>query len=183
MQPRRQQPTRILCPWDSPGKNTGVGCHFLLQCMKVENESEVAQSCLTLRDSLDCSLPGSSIHGIFQARGKSPLELGAIAFSERRPEKTSKTYVFRLSQRLSLKELKTTLVSRVFYLLSLRCFLAKEISLNPFIVTKYFVSYPRKQSHCAIIFHVFIREWECAYFIEEKNTNFIWNYNQMATQF
>ena len=64
-------------PWDSPGKNTGVGCHFLLQCMKVKSESEVAQSCLTLRDPIDCSLPGS-IHGIFQAR---VLEWGAIAFS------------------------------------------------------------------------------------------------------
>ena len=55
-------------PWDSPGKNTGVGCHFLLQCMKVKSESEVAQSCPTLNDPMDCSLPGSSIHGIFQAR-------------------------------------------------------------------------------------------------------------------
>ena len=75
----RQQPTRLPCPWDSPGKNTGVGCHFLLQCMKVKSDSEVAQSCLTLRDPMDCSLPGSSIHGIFQAR---VLEWGAIAFSE-----------------------------------------------------------------------------------------------------
>ena len=65
-------------PWDSPGKNTGVGCHFLLQCMKVRSESDVAQSCLTLSDSMDCSLPGSSIHGIFQAR---VLEWVAIAFS------------------------------------------------------------------------------------------------------
>ena len=65
-------------PWDSPGKNTGVGCHFLLQRMKVKRESEVAQSCLTLSDPMDCSLPGSSIHGIFQAR---VLEWGAIAFS------------------------------------------------------------------------------------------------------
>ena len=56
------------CPWDSPGKNTRVGCHFLLQCMKVKSESEVAQSCPTLRNPLNCSLPGSSIHGIFQAR-------------------------------------------------------------------------------------------------------------------
>ena len=70
------------CLWDSPGKNTGVGCHFLLQCMKVKNESEVAQSCLTLSDPLDCSLPGSSIHGIFQAR---VLEWGAIAFSTKLP--------------------------------------------------------------------------------------------------
>ena len=66
-------------PWDSPGKNTGVGCHFLLQCMKVKSESEVAQSCPTLSDPMDCSLPGSSFHGIFQAR---VLEWGAIAFSE-----------------------------------------------------------------------------------------------------
>ena len=64
--------------WDSPGRNTGVGCHFLLQCMKVESESEVAQLCPTLSDPVDCSLPGSSIHGIFQAR---VLEWGAIAFS------------------------------------------------------------------------------------------------------
>ena len=66
------------CPWDSPGKNTGVGCHFLLQCMKVKSEREVAQSCPTLRDSMDCSPPGSSAHGIFQAR---VLEWGAMAFS------------------------------------------------------------------------------------------------------
>ena len=65
-------------PWDSPGKNTGRGCHFPLQCMKVKSESEVAQSCPTLSDPMDCSLPGSSIHGIFQAR---VLEWGAIAFS------------------------------------------------------------------------------------------------------
>ena len=66
------------CPWDSPGKNTGVGCHFLLQCMKEKSESEVAQSCPTPRDPMDCSPPGSSIHGIFQAR---VLEWGATAFS------------------------------------------------------------------------------------------------------
>ena len=77
--PHRWQPTRLLCPWDSPGKNTGVGCHFLLQCMKVESEREVAQSCPTLRDPMDCSLPGSSVCGIFQAR---VLKWGSIAFSE-----------------------------------------------------------------------------------------------------
>ena len=64
----RRQPTRLPRPWDSPGKNTGVGCHFLLQCMKVESEGEVAQLCLTLSDPIDCSLPGSSVYGIFQAR-------------------------------------------------------------------------------------------------------------------
>ena len=77
VRPHRRQPTRLLLPWDSPGKNTGVGCHFLLQCMKVKSESEVAQSCPTLSDPLDCSAPGSSVHGIFQAR---VLEWGAIAF-------------------------------------------------------------------------------------------------------
>ena len=78
VRPHRRQPIRLPRPWDSPGKNTGVGCHFLLQCMKETSESEVAQSCPTLRDPMDCSLPGSSIHGIFQAR---VLEWGAIAFS------------------------------------------------------------------------------------------------------
>ena len=70
VRPHRRQPTRLPSPWDSPGKNTGVGCHFLLQCVKVKSESEVAQSCLTLSDPMDCSLPGSSVHGIFA--GKSP---------------------------------------------------------------------------------------------------------------
>ena len=78
VRPQRRQPTRLPRPRDSPGKNTGVGCHFLLQCVKVKSESEVAQSCPTLSDPTDCSLPGSSIHGIFQAR---VLEWGAIAFS------------------------------------------------------------------------------------------------------
>ena len=74
----RRQPTRLRRPWASPGTNTGVGCQFLLQCKKVKSESEVAQSCLTLSDTMDCSLPGSSIHGIFQTR---VLKWGAIAFS------------------------------------------------------------------------------------------------------
>ena len=71
----RWQPTRLPRPPDSQGKNTGVGCHFLLQCVKVKSESEVAQTCQTLSDPMDCSLPGSSIHEIFQAR---VLEWGAI---------------------------------------------------------------------------------------------------------
>ena len=77
--PRDSSPPGSPRPWDSPGKNTGVGCHFLLQCMKVKSESEIAQSCLTLSDPMDCSPPGSSIHGIFQAR---VLEWGAIALVE-----------------------------------------------------------------------------------------------------
>ena len=78
LRPHRQKPTRLPYPWDSPSKNTGVGCHFLLQCMKVKSESEAVQSCPTLSDPMDCSLPGSSIQGVFQARA---LEWVAIAFS------------------------------------------------------------------------------------------------------
>ena len=78
VQPPRRQPTRLHRPWDSPGKNTGVGGHFLLQCMKVKSEREVAQLCPTLCDPMDCSPPGSSVYGTFQAR---VLEWGAIAFS------------------------------------------------------------------------------------------------------
>ena len=73
-----QMAASLPLPWDSPGKNTGVGCHFLLQCMKVKSESEVAQSYPTLSDPMDCSLPGSSVHGLCQAR---VVEWGAIAFS------------------------------------------------------------------------------------------------------
>ena len=78
VRPQRRQPARLPRPWDSPGKNTGVGCHFLLQCMKAKSESEGAQLCPTLSYPMDCSLPGSSTHGIFQAR---VLEWGVIAFS------------------------------------------------------------------------------------------------------
>ena len=78
VRPHGWQLTRLPHPWGFQGKNTGVGCHFLLQCMKVNSESEVAQSCPTLSNPTDCSPPGSSIHGIFQAR---VLEWGAIAFS------------------------------------------------------------------------------------------------------
>ena len=78
VRPHRRQPTRLPHPWDSPGKNTGVGCHFLLQCRQVKSEREVAQSCPTLSDPMNCSPPGSSLHGIFQA---GVLEWGAIAFS------------------------------------------------------------------------------------------------------
>ena len=76
--PHRRQPIRLPRPWDSPGKNTGVGCHFLLQCRKVKSESQVAQSCPTLCDPIDGSPPGSPIPGILQAR---TLEWVAISFS------------------------------------------------------------------------------------------------------
>ena len=79
VRPYRWQPTRLPCPWDYPGKNTGVGCHFLLQCMKVKSESEVTQSHSTLSNPMDRGLPGSSVHGIFQAK---VLELSAIAISD-----------------------------------------------------------------------------------------------------
>ena len=80
VRPHRRQPTRLPRRWDSPGKNTGVACHFLLQCMKVKSEREVSQSCPTLSDPMDCIPPGSSVHGLFQAR---VLEWVAIAFSTR----------------------------------------------------------------------------------------------------
>ena len=78
VRPQRLQPTKPCRPWDSPGKNTGVGCHFCLQSMKVKSESEVTQSCLTLYDPMDCSLPASSVRGIFQAR---IVEWVAVSFS------------------------------------------------------------------------------------------------------
>ena len=93
MRPHRRQPTRLPRPWDSPGKNTVAGCHFLLQCMKVKSESEVAQACPTPRDPMDCSPPGSSIHGTFQAR---VLEWGGIAFSA----VTTNLLIFSLSMKL-----------------------------------------------------------------------------------
>ena len=99
MRPHRRQPSRLPRPWDSPGKNTGVGCHFLLQCMKVKSESEVAQSCPTLSNPKDCSLSGSSVHGIFQAR---VLEWGAIAFSGYRPELCSYFIIMKPSWAISL---------------------------------------------------------------------------------
>ena len=99
VQPHRRQPTRLPHPWDSPGKNTGVGCHFFLQCRKVKSESEVAQSCPTLSDLMECSLPGSSVHGIFQAR---VLEWGAIAFSD------SPVYLHNSPKKRSFFRISTT---------------------------------------------------------------------------
>ena len=103
-------------PWDSPGKNTGVGCHFLLQCMKVKSEREVAQSCVTLRDPMDCSPPGSSIHGIFQAR---VLEWGAIAFSKY----IGYMYIYTISKFSLFVQPMDNFANNFcnFYLLSLKC--------------------------------------------------------------
>ena len=107
--PHRRQPTRLPCPWDSPGKITGVGSQCLLQCMKVKSESEVTQSCLTLSDPMDCSLPGSSIHGIFQAR---VLEWGAIAFSE----KATRAYLELINEFIKVVEYKINTQKSVTFL-------------------------------------------------------------------
>ena len=80
--PHRWQPTRLPRPWDSPGKNTGVGCHFLLLCMKEKSESEVAQSCPTLSDTMDCSLPGSSVHGFSRQEYWSGVPLPSLCGPE-----------------------------------------------------------------------------------------------------
>ena len=98
MQLHRRQPTRLPHPWDSPGKNTGVGCHFLLQCMKLKSESEVARSCPTLSDPMDCSPPGSSICGILQAR---VLEWGTIAFSDQMFREELMPILLKLFQKLA----------------------------------------------------------------------------------
>ena len=118
VRPHRRQPTRLPRPWDSPGKNTGVGCHFLLRCMKVKSESEVAQSCPSPSDLMDCSPPGSSIHGIFQAR---VLECGAIAFSK--VEQRSRQLSPFLSQ-VSLEGVSLCLkgISLLFALPSQECY-------------------------------------------------------------
>ena len=95
VRPHRWQATRLPRPWDSPSKNTGVGCHFLLQCVKVKSESEVAQSCPALHDPMDCSLPGSSVHGIFHPR---VLEWSVIPFSERLSIECTKNYLQGVSR-------------------------------------------------------------------------------------
>ena len=98
VRPHRRQPTRLPRPWDSPGKNSGVGCHFLLQCMKVKSESEVAQLCPTLGDPMDCSPPGSSAHGISQAK---VLEWVATAFSKLSWQDSNLMVEGRLRQKIS----------------------------------------------------------------------------------
>ena len=130
VRPHRRQPTRLPRPWDSPGKNTGVGCHFLLQSMKVKSEREVAQSCSILSDPVDYSLQGSSIHGIFQGRvlesySKFPL---AVCFTY------SGVYVSMLL--LPFVPLSPSLPSAIdFYILTLY----PTISLQSFIRTRNFL--------------------------------------------
>ena len=111
VQPHRWQPTRLLHPWDSPGKNTGVGCHFLLQCMEVKSESEVVQSCPTLSDPMECSLPGSSIYGIFQAR---VLEWGAMLQTGQDWKGSSRTLISSCSGRKGYLSIKFTKESGIY---------------------------------------------------------------------
>ena len=130
VRPQRWQHTRLPRPWDSPGKNTGVGCHFLLQCRKVKRESEVAQSCLTPSDPMDCSPPGSSIHGIFQA---SVLEWGAIAFSREGNNTIPNLEVGKQDTHIIINFIITILIIVTFY-----CQLATVLSAL-YIVMKTFV--------------------------------------------
>ena len=120
VQPHRRQPIRLPRPWNSPGKNTGVGCHFLLQCMKVKSESEVAQSCPTLRDPMDCSLPGSSVHGIFQAR---VLEWGAIAFSVMKGREPLFYFLWSVNFHITTEVNSDILQARQYYLYSVLIYL------------------------------------------------------------
>ena len=109
VRPHRWQPTRLHRPWDFPGKNIGVGCHFLLQCMKVKSESEVAQSCPILSDPIDCSLPSSSVHEIFQARVS---EWGAIAFSKIHPSRCLIFFLSIYSVKRDLSNMTSSSLSR-----------------------------------------------------------------------
>ena len=132
VRPHTQQPNRVPCPWDSPGKNTGMGCHFLLQCMKVKSESEVTQSCPTLHNPMDCSPSGSSVHGILQAR---VLEWVAIAFPM---GMYISSYFIERNQRLSSHKLYKQVVKNstsvpVSLILSIQpCFLHGTIFLGEY---------------------------------------------------
>ena len=106
VRPRRWQPTRLPRPWDSPGKNTGMGCHFLLQCMKVKSESEVAQSCATPSDPMDCSLPGSSVHSIFQQEYWSGVPLPSPKITKNGSEVQRQEFCFPRDVRSALPTLK-----------------------------------------------------------------------------
>ena len=131
----RQQPTRLLHPWDSPGKNTGVGCHFLLQCMKVKS-----LSCVQLSDPMDCSLSGSSVHGIFQAR---VLEWVAIAFSV---SCMSCLYVLEISPLsvVSFAIIFSHSESCLFTLLIVSFTVQKLLSFVPFVCFCLYFHYSRK---------------------------------------
>ena len=151
VRPHRRQPTRLPRPWDSPGKNTGVGCHFL-QRMKVKSESEVAQSCLTLSDAMDCSLPGSSINGIFQAR---VLEWGAIAFST----SSSGNPIIRMLVCLIWSQRFLRLSSGLFILFTLFCsseVLSIILSSNSLILSASDILLLINFSNCVVCLCMFI---------------------------
>ena len=147
VRPHRRQPTRLRRPWDSPGKNAGVGCHFPLQCMKVKSESEVTQLCPTLRDPMDCSLPGSSVHGIFQAR---VLEWVAIAFSNIEGTK------YLLDNLVFMRTLDTQLRQAV--LCTLRIWGRKKYQRNTFIFLQslYFKHVPWTRSPPSCCSHLLL---------------------------
>ena len=157
VQPHRQQPTRLPRPWDSPGKNTRVGCHFLLQYMKVKSESEVAQSSPTLSDPMDCSLPGSSVHGIFQAR---VLEWGASAFSNSLviPRNSYQTTTYQRKQRFHCSDC-------LIYFLFYRVYTLHMIDMS----LKYLLIYGFTSTVCSSSY-LFIEElgffilWYCSHF-------------------
>ena len=119
--PHRRQPRRLPCPWDSPGKNTGVGCHFLLQCMKGKSESEVAQSCPTLSNPMNCSLPGSSTHGFSRQEYWSGVPLpspskASVAFNDFHLPKTSSwESVFFTNLPWSLLKFRISLNSLLYF--------------------------------------------------------------------
>ena len=131
VRPHGRQPTRHPRPWDSQGKNTGVGCHFLLQCMKVKRESEVAQWCPTLSDPMDCSIPGSSSHGIFQAR---VLEWVTISFSRSSPLGFRKTQNLRRGIFAQLPFLIAHNVFLCFLLVPLDCWLEYFHNFRPLTI-------------------------------------------------
>ena len=141
----RQKPTRLPLPWDSPGKITGVGCHFLLQCIKVKSESEVTQSCPTLSDPMDCSLPSSSVHRIFQAR---VLERGAITFSNSSQYYPSKlrrlelleipwkpAFMFRKKKHLTVKSKRLQGIWFTFHILRSIVSLITKWNIQSFVIT------------------------------------------------
>ena len=145
LRPQIWQPTRLPRPWDSPGKNTGMGCHFLLQCMKVKSETEVAQSCPTPSDTMDCSPPGSSIHGIFQA---TVLEWGAIAFSGMYAISFYKKRVFFLMWTIFKVLVEFVTVLLLFYVLFCFCHVACGIeSVPPTLGGKVFITGPPGMSY------------------------------------
>ena len=122
VRPHKWQPTKLLCHWDSPGKNIGMGCHFLLQCMKKKSESEVTQSCPTLSDPMDCSLPGSSIHGIFRQKYWSGLPLPSPEYSFRLSYLGYKKKIFKIGYlSVSLTRLQILLRRGVEKFILLKC--------------------------------------------------------------